>query len=84
VVGIVWTQQARAAFPASDNIEAIGLADPKVLVSVISWAVYCFAVLARQTLGWAGRRAAWLSAAGFAIVLLNFLAINFLKTSHTF
>jgi ABC-type transport system involved in cytochrome c biogenesis permease subunit len=79
VVGIVWTQQARADFPDRSNLAAIGLGDPKVFVSVVTWAIYCYAVLARRTLGWAGRRAAWLSAVGFAIVLLNFLAV-----SHTF
>ena len=42
-------------------------------------------VLARRTMGWTGRRAAWLSAVGFAIVLLNFLPISyFVTTSHTF
>ena len=36
-------------------------------------------------MGWTGRRAAWLSALGFAIVLLNFLPVSyFVKTSHTF
>jgi ABC-type transport system involved in cytochrome c biogenesis permease subunit len=84
-VGIVWTQQARADFSDNWNLAAIRLADPKVFFTVVTWAVYCFAVLARQTLGWAGRRAAWLSALGFVIVLLNFLPVNyFLPTSHSF
>ena len=52
---------------------------------MLTWAVYSFAVLARRTMGWTGRRAAWLSAVGFAIVLLNFLPISyFVTTSHTF
>ena len=53
--------------------------------AVLAWAVYSFAVLARRTMGWSGRRAAWLSVFGFAIVLLNFLPISyFVTTSHTF
>jgi ABC-type transport system involved in cytochrome c biogenesis permease subunit len=36
-------------------------------------------------MGWNGRRAAWLSAVGFGIVLLNFLPVSyFVTTSHTF
>jgi ABC-type transport system involved in cytochrome c biogenesis permease subunit len=51
----------------------------------VTWAVYSFEVVARSTMGWTGRRAAWLSALGFAIVLLNFLPVSyFIRTSHTF
>jgi len=85
VVGIVWTLQARPEYPGNSNLAKIGLADPKVFISVLTWVMYLFAVLARRTLGWAGRRAAWLSAVGFVIVLLNFLAVTyFIETSHTF
>jgi len=85
VVGIVWTLQARPEYPGNLNLAKIGLADPKVFISVLTWAMYFFAVLARRTMGWAGRRAAWLSAVGFAIVLLNLLPVTyFLETSHTF
>ena len=42
------------------------------------------AVRARR-IGWGGRRAAYLSAVGFAIVLLNFVPISyFLTKSHNF
>jgi ABC-type transport system involved in cytochrome c biogenesis permease subunit len=85
VVGVIWTNQARAAFPGDPNLAAISLADPKVFVSVVAWAVYAFAVLSRRILGWTGRRAAWLSASGFAIVVLNFIAVRYLlDTSHNF
>ena len=85
VVGALWTAQARLISPDDPNLQAMSLDDPKVLVAVITWGVYSFAVFARQTLGWTGPRSAWLSALGFAIVLLNFLPINyFVTTSHTF
>ena len=85
VVGAVWTAQARVAAPDDPNLQAMSLNDPKVFVAVLAWSVYSFAVLARQTLGWSGRRAARLSVFGFVIVLLNFLPINyFVTTSHTF
>jgi ABC-type transport system involved in cytochrome c biogenesis permease subunit len=84
-VGWFWTGQARAAAPDDPNLQAMSLNDPKILMALLTWAVYSFAVFARRTLGWSGRRAAWLSAFGFAIVLLNFLPINyFVTTSHTF
>jgi ABC-type transport system involved in cytochrome c biogenesis permease subunit len=85
VVGAIWTAQARVLSPDDPNLQAMSLDDPKVLGAVITWGLYSFAMVSRQTMGWAGRRAAWLSAAGFAIVLLNFLPINyFVTTSHTF
>jgi ABC-type transport system involved in cytochrome c biogenesis permease subunit len=63
----------------------MSLDDPKIFFAVLTWAVYSFAVLARKIMGWNGRRAAWLSALGFVIVLLTFLPLSyFVKTSHTF
>jgi ABC-type transport system involved in cytochrome c biogenesis permease subunit len=85
VVGVVWTAQARALAPENSNLQAMSLEDPKVFIAIVTWAVYSFAMFARQTLGWTGRRAAWLSALGFVIVLLNFLPVSyFVTTSHTF
>ena len=85
VVGVVWAAQARAVAPGNSNLQAMSLNDPKILIAVVTWAVYAFEVVARSTMGWTGRRAAWLSALGFAIVLLNFLPVSyFIRTSHTF
>ena len=85
VVGVIWSAQARTSCPNNPNLAAMSLADPKMFFAVLTWAVYSFAVLARRTMGWNGRRAAWLSAAGFVIVLLNFLPVSyFVDTSHTF
>jgi ABC-type transport system involved in cytochrome c biogenesis permease subunit len=85
VVGIIWATQARAAAPYDPRLQSFSVADPKILVAVLAWAVYSFAVVARRTMGWHGRKAAWLSAAGFGIVLLNFVPISyFVTTSHSF
>jgi ABC-type transport system involved in cytochrome c biogenesis permease subunit len=85
LVGVVWTAQALALSPDNSNLRAMSLQDPKVFIAVLTWAVYSFAMFARKTLGWTGRRAAWLSALGFVIVLLNFLPVSyFVTTSHTF
>lgn len=85
LVGVIWATQARAAAPYDVRLQAFSFADPKIFVAVLTWAVYSFAVVARRAMGWHGRKAAWLSATGFVIVLLNFLPINyFVTTSHTF
>ncbi len=85
VIGAIWASQAREVLPNDPNIRAMSLNDPKILGAVLTWAVYSFAVFARQRLGWNGRRAAWLSAVGFALILLNFVPLNyFVTTSHTF
>jgi len=85
IVGAVWTSQARVLAPDDPNLRAMSLQDPKIFVALLTWAVYSFAVFARRTLGWTGRRAAWLSALGFAFSMLNFLPISyFVTTSHTF
>jgi ABC-type transport system involved in cytochrome c biogenesis permease subunit len=85
IVGAVWTAQARTIAPDDPNLRAMSIDDPKIFVALLTWAVYSFAVFARRTLGWTGRRAAWLSSVGFAFAMVNFLAINyFVTTSHTF
>jgi ABC-type transport system involved in cytochrome c biogenesis permease subunit len=85
IVGVVWAAQARALVPENLNLQAMSLGDPKVFIAVLTWGVYSFELFARRTFGWTGRRAAWMSALGFAIVLLNFLPVSyFVTTSHTF
>jgi ABC-type uncharacterized transport system permease subunit len=85
VVGVIWAQQARAASPGDPQVQAFSVGDPKILVTILTWLLYSFAVTARRTLGWTGRRAAWLSAAGFVVIMLSFLPISyFLTTSHSF
>jgi ABC-type transport system involved in cytochrome c biogenesis permease subunit len=85
IIGAVWTAQARTIAPDDPNLRAMSIDDPKIFVALLTWGVYSFAVFARRTLGWTGRRAAWLSSVGFAFAMVNFLAINyFVTTSHTF
>lgn len=80
--GAVWASQV----PAVDaRVPAMSLQDPKIFVAMICWAIYSFEVFAARRIGWGGRRTAYLSALGFAIVLLNFLPISyFLPNSHNF
>jgi len=50
--------------------------DPKEVWSFVIWALYAGYLHARTTRGWAGRRAAWLSVAGFAALIINFTVVN--------
>ena len=85
VVGLIWTAQARQVAPGDPNLQAMWVGDPKVFIALVTWAIYSFALVSRRAMGWSGRRAAWLSALGFVVVLLNFLPVSyFVETSHTF
>jgi len=85
VVGAIWASQASVYASASPQVQQMSLQDPKIFVAVLCWAVYSFEVFAVRRLGWGGRRSAYLSAVGFAIVMLNFVPIGyFLTRSHNF
>jgi ABC-type transport system involved in cytochrome c biogenesis permease subunit len=82
IAGAVWASTYAGADP---RVQAMSLQDPKIFVSALCWCVYSFELFAARRIGWGGRRAAYLSALGFAIVLLNFVPISyFLTKSHNF
>jgi ABC-type transport system involved in cytochrome c biogenesis permease subunit len=84
-VGVAWALQASRVLPLDPRVEAMSLADPKILVAIGSWLLYAFLVVARTAFGWSGRRTAWLSAAGFVVVLVSLLPIAYLAPgSHSF
>ena len=82
IAGAIWGSQLR---PSSDpRMQSMSLGDPKIFVALLCWALYSFEIYA-QRIGWRGRRAAWLSAVGFGIVLLNLVPVSyFFTTSHNF
>jgi ABC-type transport system involved in cytochrome c biogenesis permease subunit len=85
VAGAVFAAQARTFAAGDPRVQAMSLHDPKIAVALLCWAVYSFEVFAARRIGWGGRRTAYLSALGFAIVLLNFVPISyFLTSSHNF
>ncbi len=80
-VGLV----AGVLFAVQTKAPAMSIEDPKIFVALICWAVYSFELFAARRIGWGGRRTAYLSALGFAIVLLNFVPISYLfPNSHSF
>jgi len=85
VVGVIWAAQARGGYAGDPRVQAMSFQDPKIFVAVMCWAVYSFDVFATRWIGWGGRKSAYLSLIGFAIVLVNFLPITyFLTKSHNF
>ena len=84
-VGWLWANQAASQTTTDPRLQAMSLLDPKIFTATLCWAVYSFELLARRTIGWRGRRAAWLSTIGFVIILLNFVPVGyFLTKSHDF
>jgi ABC-type uncharacterized transport system permease subunit len=83
-VGILWV--SRLAPGVQDpRLQAMSIFDPKIAVALLCWLVYSFELYTSRAVGWRGRRTAWLSTFGFAIVLLNFLPVSyFLTRSHNF
>ena len=87
IVGVLYAVQVSAlpSVAAAPQLEAMSVYDPKIFVALVCWAVYSFELFAARRIGWGGRRMAYLSAVGFAIVLLNFVPISyFLTHSHNF
>jgi ABC-type transport system involved in cytochrome c biogenesis permease subunit len=85
VAGVIWAGQAQGYAATDARVQSMSLADPKIFVALVCWGVYSFQVFGARRLGWGGRRSAYLSALGFAIVLLNFVPISYLLPgSHAF
>jgi ABC-type uncharacterized transport system permease subunit len=74
---IMGTVLAQAAYHRVDFL------DPKIFLSVLTWAVYLVLVYTRWNAGWRGRRAAYLSAGAFAAALVAWSA-NYYSTIHRF
>ncbi|MBK8575292.1 MAG: cytochrome c biogenesis protein CcsA [Elusimicrobia bacterium] len=74
-LGIVWAHSAWGDRWVSD---------PKVLWSIVVWAVYLAYLVLRYAFNWRGRRGAYLSLAGFAFVLVSYMGINYISKAHSY
>lgn len=61
----------------------VNLLDPKILLSILMWAVYLILLYTRWSAGWRGRRAAYLSASAFVFALIAWAA-NYFSAIHRF
>jgi cytochrome c-type biogenesis protein CcsB len=74
VTGIVWAHTAWQDWSWSD---------PKLVFSLVTWGNYVVLLLGRMAVGWRGRRAATLTIAGFAVIVLSLVGVNvFALGSH--
>ncbi|MBW1713155.1 MAG: cytochrome c biogenesis protein CcsA [Deltaproteobacteria bacterium] len=55
---------------------------PKEVWSLITWAVYALLLHQRLTVGWQGRKAAWLAVLGFGAVVFTFLGASFIFSDY--
>ena len=69
IAGAIWADEAWGRFWGWD---------PKEVWSFVSWVVYAAYLHARATAGWRGLRATWINVVGFATILFNFFAVNYL------
>ncbi|MCI5142209.1 MAG: c-type cytochrome biogenesis protein CcsB, partial [Candidatus Electrothrix sp. ATG1] len=63
LVGYIWARQIWGGRPWQWN--------PKIIMSMITWLLYAGLMHQRFTLGWRGRRAAWITVIAFFAVLLT-------------
>lgn len=69
VAGAIWGQSAWGRYWGWD---------PKETWSFIAWLVYAAYLHARATIGWRGRKAAWLAVVGLLVFWFNFFGVNLL------
>src|SRR5262249_28171683 len=68
---------------AQATYHKIDFLDPKIFLSVLTWAVYLLLVYTRWNAGWRGRKAAYLAAGAFVAAVVAWSA-NYYSTIHRF
>jgi ABC-type uncharacterized transport system permease subunit len=68
---------------AESTYGRIDFLDPKILLSVLMWAVYLLMVFTRLSAGWRGRRAATLASVAFVAAIVAWIA-NYFSGMHRF
>jgi cytochrome c-type biogenesis protein CcsB len=73
VTGVVWAHRTWGRSWSTD---------PKLVLSALTWVIYVVLLQGRMTAGWHGRRAATLTIAGFAVIVLSLVGVNVLKLGN--
>ena len=59
--------------------------DPKEVLTLLAWLIYAVLMHERLTVGWRGRRAAWLAICGFLVLLATFVGADlWISGYHSF
>ena len=75
ITGSIWSESAWGSYWSWQ---------PKETASLLVWVLY-LAVLHLRTIGWRGKKMAWLSIAGFLFVLVSFFVVSRIGVGkHTF
>lgn len=69
VAGAIWAEAAWGRYWGWD---------PKETWAFISWVVYAAYLHARSTVGWSGRKSAWLAVLGVVVFWFNYFGVNLL------
>lgn len=81
IVGFIWSSGLHAA----GEIDIDPLTDPKILSTVVIWALYGLCIGGRYLLKWPSRRMAVISLYAFVLMVATTLVVNFLLPSfHVF
>jgi cytochrome c-type biogenesis protein CcsB len=56
--------------------------DPKEVLTLLAWLIYAVLLHERLTVGWRGRRAAWLAICGFLVLVVTFVGANLWFSSY--
>ncbi len=75
ITGAIWANQAWGRYWGWD---------PKETWSLITWLIYATLLHARLMRGWTGRKIAFLSCLGFAVVLFTYFGVNLLPGLHSY
>jgi ABC-type uncharacterized transport system permease subunit len=66
---------------AEANFGTVDFRDPKILFSLLTWAVYLILLYSRWSAGWRGRKAAFLAAGAFTMAVVAWVA-NYFSAVH--
>lgn len=75
VTGSIWARQAWGTYWQWD---------PKETWSLITWLVYLVQIHQRFTVGWRGKRAAFMAIFGFAAILFTLWGVTYLGGAHSY
>ena len=67
VAGAIWAENAWGRYWGWD---------PKETWAFITWVVYAAYLHARATVGWRGRKAAYLALVGYGAIMFNYFIVN--------
>jgi cytochrome c-type biogenesis protein CcsB len=73
LLGAIWAHQAWGRYWSWD---------PSETWAFVTWLVYDAYLLVRIGIGWSGRKTAYLSLAGFALVMFTYVGVNYFSPLH--